>query len=434
MSIVEIRQKKGGLVVRAKAILDTAQNEGRGMTPAEKKKYDALYAGILDLQAEDDRYTRQQALEIRALETDDSGARNYPESQETETENMPQRKNEILYDMEKGKEVRVYRANESWLEGRSYPSYEGNPSDFSLGKFFRGCVTGDWSNASLEKRTAMEAGSPTLGGYLVPTAVSDVVIDKLRNKLAVNQAGARSVEMESDSMTMARLNTAPVSYYVGEGASATEASAAFDAINMKTVKLVCMLPATKELMYSASNAPGLIEDQIAKSLAEKVDYGVLEGVGGSEVTGIYNTDGVSTNAVGAALTLHDELAASYFSLLALNVEPRNISALWNAQVARILGSMTNNATDYVPYENIAAPWYKDMRKIVTNQITGTSPTKIFYGDFSQIIIGYQRRLELEVSKDYQFDKSLFTFKGTVMFDVAVIQPSAFRVDYTINAT
>src|SRR4051812_4176639 len=78
--------------------------------------------------------------------------------------------------------------------------FEGvDPKEFSLGKFLRGVVAGDWRDAELEQR-ALSIGVNTAGGYLLPSPLYAQVIDRVRNASRVFQAGAITVPMGVETL------------------------------------------------------------------------------------------------------------------------------------------------------------------------------------------------------------------------------------------
>src|SRR5205085_4360258 len=75
---------------------------------------------------------------------------------------------------------------------------------FSVGRAVRGMVTGDWSDAELEQR-ALAEGVDSMGGFVTPEILSANVIDRIRAQAQVLNAGATTVPMDSDKVSVPRL-------------------------------------------------------------------------------------------------------------------------------------------------------------------------------------------------------------------------------------
>ena len=90
---------------------------------------------------------------------------------------------------------------DGYLRARNLIREEEEEVDF--GKYLRGMVTGRWENADRERR-AMSEGTDAVGGFLVPTILSGQIIDLVRNKTRVMEAGATLVPMESRKVDVAR--------------------------------------------------------------------------------------------------------------------------------------------------------------------------------------------------------------------------------------
>jgi HK97 family phage major capsid protein len=95
------------------------------------------------------------------------------------------------------------------------------PSDyepFSLGKYVRGIITGEWRGA---ERRAMSEGSGGAGQYLVPSPLAAGIIDKARNASVLFRAGARTIPMDNQTLSMARLATDPTAGWHSEAGTIT---------------------------------------------------------------------------------------------------------------------------------------------------------------------------------------------------------------------
>lgn len=87
----------------------------------------------------------------------------------------------------------------------AFDTYEAR--DVSFGRLVRGMVTGEWEDAELERR-ALGEGTGAAGGFLTPEPLAAAIIDRIRLQSRVLEAGAQTVRMESDSLSIPRLRPA----------------------------------------------------------------------------------------------------------------------------------------------------------------------------------------------------------------------------------
>ena len=93
------------------------------------------------------------------------------------------------------------RSNETFVS--RLPQTERKALD--LGKYVRGAVTGDWSNA-VEERAAFNTSTT---GVIIPNVLSAQVIDKARNLSLFTAAGVPIVPMSTNNLTIARVAEDP---------------------------------------------------------------------------------------------------------------------------------------------------------------------------------------------------------------------------------
>src|SRR5262249_48722697 len=84
--------------------------------------------------------------------------------------------------------------------GHSHPQ-------LSWRKSLRGITTGNWEGAAQER--SMSEGTGSAGGFLVPTPLSDQVIDRARNAVVTMKAGATVVPMDAATLAIARVTGDP---------------------------------------------------------------------------------------------------------------------------------------------------------------------------------------------------------------------------------
>ncbi len=120
------------------------------------------------------------------------------------------------------------------------------------------------------------------GGALVAPPEMGELIELLRNKEALVNAGARVVPLPPQGrMKYPRQTAASTTYWVGENSPITESLIGTGEVTLQAKKLAVLIKAPNELIRFASPAAeALLRDDMTKSLALGLDLAGLEGQGG----------------------------------------------------------------------------------------------------------------------------------------------------------
>lgn len=120
------------------------------------------------------------------------------------------------------------------------------------------------------------------GGALVAPPEMGELIELLRNKEALVNAGARVVPLPPQGrLKYPRQTAASTTYWVGENAPITESNIGTGEVILQARKLAVLIKAPNELIRFASPAAeALMRDDMTKSLALGLDLAGLEGLGG----------------------------------------------------------------------------------------------------------------------------------------------------------
>ncbi len=274
---------------------------------------------------------------------------------------------------------------------------------FSLGRLVRGMVTGSWEDAALERR-ALSEGTNTAGGFLTPEPLSNFVIDRIRNVGRVFEAGARTLRMDSDSLSIPRLTTGVSGAWRAENAAVNESDPAFDRVTFTPRTLAVLTRLSYELFQDMTpEGAAVIETELIQALAIELDRVALRGTGTPpEPKGVLNHTGVTTitnGANGTAMTW-DMLIAAMAAVQAAGFDP-NASIL--APRATKSLALTKEATTNAYLA--APPYVAGHELLVTNQIpinltTGTSSdtSEIYTGQWDQLLIGFRPQVSIQVQQ------------------------------------
>jgi HK97 family phage major capsid protein len=157
-----------------------------------------------------------------------------------------------------GQKVRALGKNDRM--SNHYPMSSGDDNEFSLSHYVK-------ASLGLEKpRLAV-----TTGPALVPSFISNEIIDNVRANSVLIQAGALTIPLDGKT-NLARIDTDPVVYLHDEAQEDIEESTpVFTPVEMNPRALVALLPITEELLQGSTNLDAALNAAIAGSMSVKLD-------------------------------------------------------------------------------------------------------------------------------------------------------------------
>jgi HK97 family phage major capsid protein len=296
-----------------------------------------------------------------------------------------------------------------------------------------GRVAGIELNAA--ERRALEEGTDGAGGFSVPEILSASFIDRMRDGLVCQRAGAVIVPMTSDTLNIARLKSAgmgsPIAGSVAawklENAPIDEGTLELERVQFKAHTLPALIKLSVELSEDSANIGTIIETELAAALALELDRVALVGSGvDPEPKGLINQDDVDVDAAGGALDF-DLLIDMIGAVQAKNFTPSG--RLYKAAGATALAKLRSIPTG----EYLVAPaMVAGVPQFISNAITGTgspSDATVFVGDFSQLLIGLRTSFRLESTRvgAGTFENLQIAVRAYLRADVQLAHPGAFCV-------
>ena len=431
MSWADLHECRQNLKRTAKAFLDKVQKEKRQCTEEEDQAWFGMQARLDLVNGEFENREKRKMIE-RDLEEKRAGRSGGNGGGQGGSGTGP------IFEDKHGNEVRSLRAQDS-IALRSYPDLpEGiQAEELSMGRFFRGIVTGDWTGAEAERRT-MGGNSDVLGGFIVPSPLAARVIDLARNQSRVMQAGALTVPMDSSTLKLGRVLSDPTAHWRHENTPGTFSDMSFGLLTLSARTLVSMCKISLELVEDASNIDALVQSAMASALALELDRAALRGQGaGAEPLGIRNWEGIQTVDLGqngGFLQGYDNFSLAWEKIQGANGPSEGLSAIYAPKTAGYLDRMKDG--NGLPLDPPAS--WKSFKKFATNQVRtdltkgNTSNTsEAFVGDFSQLLMGMRRGITIDVSRDAS-DSSGSAFKDLQVWvriylraDVALARPDHF---------
>ena len=326
------------------------------------------------------------------------------------------------FDTASGREIRVLGRKDRMADQVEAPvdMTANDANQLSFGRYLRGIATGRWDGAELEHRV-MGTGDNVLGGYLVPAKLAARVIDRARDRSVLIAAGAQTVPITSDNLSIARVNTDPTISTKAENAAFSAVDVNFVTVNLYPQTIGCLVKASRELIEDSINGAALIEQIVADALAAQIDKYGLVGTGSAQPLGILNSTGigVQTTAIGGALD-YDGLLDAVEDVYDSNGEPNAYVVTPAISVAVAKLKVNSEANHYAT----APPLVAEMTEYVTNAMDSGNA---IVGAFENVMIGVRQDAKVEVSTeaDDAFEKHQVHIKVTYRGDFALEHADQF---------
>ena len=287
MTIVEMREKRAKLWNTMEGFLDTHRNE-KGMLSAED---DATYAAM-------EKEMNELTNEIRRMERRDAMEAELKKPVSRPITEKPQ------------------AGTRAEKTGRASDEYR----------------TGFW-NMMRTKATmpsvlnALQEGTDSEGGYLVPDEFEHTLIEKLEEE-NIFRTLAHVIQTSSGDRKIPVVATKGTASWIDEEGAFSESDDAFSQVSIGAYKLGTMIKVSEELMQdSVFDLEGYISKEFARRIGAKEEEAFFTGNGTGKPLGILaSTGGAATGVTtaGATAITADEIIDLFYSLKA----PYRKNAVW----------------------------------------------------------------------------------------------------------
>ena len=330
---------------------------------------------------------------------------------------------------------------------------EGEAKRYSILRAIRASMSKDWRNAEFEKlcsdqvakqvgmeprafflpydiltakrdRRDLTVGSDPAGGYLVGTQhMPGSFIELLRARLVAARAGVQIMSGLVGNIDIPKQTGAATAYWVGEGSAPTEGALTFGQVVLSPKSIGAYVDITRRLAQQSSPAAdNIVMNDLVRQLGLGIDLAVFHGTGADgQPTGIAIVSGIGS-FTGATFTWAYAISA-VTDVMGANADVPGMS--WVTTPAG-WGTLKSRAKEsgYPVYVIDDSDRMVGFPVLMSSQITAGY---LFFGDFSQAILGEWGVLDINVD-----DKSLSTSGGIRIVgfqsvDVAVRQAGAFTL-------
>ena len=295
--------------------------------------------------------------------------------------------------------------------------------------------TGEVSNIRKASKAALQEGTPTEGGYLVPDDEYGSIIAKRDEESIISKLGLMRVTTNRDKYNFPTENAslAKFTLVAEEGAiSAAEEEPTFAQVSVPVYKFTKLIKMSEELLEDDnSNLEAFLTNAIGRAVADTENYYALIGAGSTEPQGAFvgGTAGLSfdsASAIGAAEIpeLMGKLGSPYHNGAAWVMDPatwfylKGLSGnpfVFTSGVARLSGTVDGPTLEGYPVV---------LNSNVAN--IAASAKSLMFGNFNYMGFVTNRGLRIRRLNELYADTGQVGILATYRFGCAVLQAEAFQ--------
>ena len=313
--ILDMREKRVSLWNAAKAFLDSRRAEDGTLSLEDAATYEKMEADVVRMGKEVDRLERQEVLD---LEFDRPTSRPLTSAPET--------------------------LNSKTKVGRASDEYKT--------AFWRSMRD---KTVSFEVLNALQIGSDSEGGHLVPDEYERTLIEALQEQ-NIFRNFAHLIRTSSGDRKIPVVTSKGTASWIEEEAPYDESDDAFGAASIGAYKLATMIKVSDELLNdSVFDIAGYIAKEFARRIGAAEEEAFIAGNGTGKPTGLLHaTLGAQVGVTTAAATAvtFDEVMDLFYSLR--SPYRRQALFLMNDSTVKALRKLKNGAGDYIWQPSITA--------------------------------------------------------------------------------
>jgi HK97 family phage major capsid protein len=305
----------------------------------------------------------------------------------------------------------------------------GKASNFAFGELIRAMVRG---GGRPEVRNALSEGTDSAGGVTVPSILSGQIIDKLRAKSSVFQAGAKTVLLETGKpTTIAAITADPVAGWRAENDAVATSDMTFAPVSFTPKSLAVIVTASMELIEDSVNLDQALITALTAAFAAELDRVALIGSGSSnQPLGVSKTSGVGSYSMGTnglAPANYQPFIEALGVLQAANANDPT-AVILNPHVNKELNSLVDTLGQ--PMRKPDA--IQNLPFLVTSKLPQTetqgssnAASRAVAGYFPDVLIGMRHDFRITILREKYADTMQIGFRADLRADVAVAHPANF---------
>lgn len=287
--ILEMRQKRAALIIQARELINKAEAEKRDLTAEEQEQWNKMMAEVDVFGKQIDREERQAKLEseLAVLQGTVAGGKEQP-GEESRSANP--------------------RANKEYRDA------------------FWKAMRQTRNALYADEVRALQVGTPSEGGYLVPDEFERTLIQALQNQ-NIMRTLATVITTGSGDRIIPVVASHGTATWTAEEAAITESDEAFAQVTLGAHKLVTLIKVSEELLNdSAFNLEAYIAAEFARRVGAAEETAFVTGNGSGKPTGV--VAGATQGKVGATGQTTSVTAEDLLDLYHALKRPYRVRAAW----------------------------------------------------------------------------------------------------------
>ncbi len=312
--ILTLREKRAKAWDAAKAFLDSKRGADGMMSAEDAATYDKMEADVVNLGKEIERLERQAAIDRELDQPTSSPITDKPGVMDGKTKS-------------------------------------GRASDEYKTAFWRVMRS---KSVPHEVFNALQVGTESEGGYLVPDEYEHTLIDALEEQNIFRQL-AHVITTSSGDRKIPVVASKGTASWIDEEAAYPESDDSFGQVSIGAYKLATMIKVSEELLNdSVFDVPSYIAREFARRIGAAEENAFFNGDGKGKPTGVLFNDGaqVGVTAASATALTFDEVMDLYYSLRA--PYRRNSVFIMNDSTVKLLRKLKNGNGDYIWQPSVSA--------------------------------------------------------------------------------
>lgn len=270
-----------------------------------------------------------------------------------------------------------------------------------------------WGTEAGQIVANMEQSTNTKGGFLVNTAYSNDFIDTLRPRVTIRRLGARSIPMPDGNLTTRKKTANTSAGYIGERVPAPTTDLAVGQISMTAKTLAALVPITNRLIRRAAfGVEQMVRDDLVESVALKEDQQFLRGTGSSTApAGLLSLVPAGQKIVSRVTINLENVTADLrdlrYKVISSNIPMSSCGWIMGPRTKLFLETLRdgNGNLAFPSVENGTLYGYPIgvTTSVPENLGAGTNESELYFGDFSQFLIGDTMSVTLAASDVAAYD-------------------------------
>ena len=286
--ILELREKRAKAWDTAKAFLDTKRGTDGLISAEDTATYDKMETDVVALGKEIDRLERQSALDLELSKATSNAITNKPTAPNGET-----------------------KTGMGQCGPRSTDEYNNS--------FWNAMRTRAGEGLDPSVKNALQIGTDTEGGYLVPDEFERKLVEALKEE-NIFRKFANVISTSSGDRKIPVVASKGTASWIDEEGAIPESDDSFGQVSLGAYKLGTMIKISEELLNdSVFRLVPYISQEFARRIGNKEEESFITGDGAGKPTGIFTATGGAqlgvTTASATAITI-DEILDLFYSLKA----------------------------------------------------------------------------------------------------------------------